>query len=195
MLTSNTTTDSRIDVDTLITEIVRVCGAMTPIHDSTASFIMFHKHFFKIHDDQIKHLIDTTEYEYRPLETYSRTEDIEVNEGNVRVTDSTVERNESGSGSEDNTNENQVSAYNSDDYVDNSKNIEDKSNSYSSNVIDSGDSTRTDTNKKTEDNYIHGNNGMYSSQQLIEQERNIAQFNIYKWIVDLYSKELFYGIF
>ena len=46
-----------------------------------------------------------------------------------------------------------------------------------------------------EDNTIRGLNGLFTTQQLIKQEREIAEFNVYQWIVNKYMEELFICVF
>ena len=55
--------------------------------------------------------------------------------------------------------------------------------------------TKGTTNGKTEDNSIRGLNGLFTTQQLIKQEREIAEFNVYQWIVTKYMEELFICVF
>ena len=44
-------------------------------------------------------------------------------------------------------------------------------------------------------NSMHGLNGMYTSQQLLEQQRKVSEYNVYQWIVQKYMEELFICVF
>lgn len=46
-----------------------------------------------------------------------------------------------------------------------------------------------------EDRTEYGNNGRFAYQQLIEKERELAEINIYKWIIRHMAKELFVGVY
>lgn len=195
MLTTTTEFDSRIDKEVLADEIIRECGAMLPVHNTTDSYVYFHDHFFKKWAGQISALLDTLDYKYNPLETYQRYEDKTGNEDNVRVTDINQNVTSQDEITEDNGVVNKVSGFNSEEFVNDNSTDEDNHSNYDATRVTSEDNTRTDTIRRKEDNIIRGNNGMYTSQQLVEQQRNLQEFNVYMWIVRKYSNELFYGVF
>ena len=67
---------------------------------------------------------------------------------------------------------------------------------------DEADRNKTDRNKTEgrnnsakDDNTIRGLNGLFTTQQLIKQEREVAEFNVYQWIVNKYMEELFICVF
>lgn len=57
--------------------------------------------------------------------------------------------------------------------------------------------TRTNDMDRDEEEHEHkhGNDGRYKFQELIEDERRLAEFNIYKWIIRHMAKELFVGVY
>ena len=263
--------DSRIDSDLLVGKIIEVCGSMTPVHNTTESFLYFHKLFFKMWEKQISKLLDTLDYQYEPLENYRRAEKLTLNAnenitGNNSVSGSNTNNESStakdtykdsskssststatgsetftsaSSGSETNstndssTAEEKTSAFNESVYqpenqttksssVNGSKSISNESSSSNNSSNNSSGSENTEsssednrestntysrtnqqnsnytkgtTNGKTEDNTIRGLNGLFTTQQLIKQEREIAEFNIYQWIVTKYMEELFICVF
>ena len=263
--------DSRIDTDLLVGKIIEVCGNMTPVHNTTDSFLYFHKLFFKMWEKQISKLLDTMDYEYEPLDNYRRTEKLilnanenitgnnktsgsNTNNESTTVTDnykdsskssstsnssgsesnsSNTSNNESSSSSDSSTAEDKTSAYNESIYqpesqtiksgtANGSKNSSSESSGSSSSSNESSNSENTEstsedkrqstntynrtnqqdsnytkgtTNGKTEDNSIRGLNGLFTTQQLIKQEREIAEFNVYQWIVTKYMEELFICVF
>lgn len=187
--------DSRIDMDILTGKIVQVCGAMTPVYNTTDSYTYFHKLFFKTWGVQIKKLFDTMDYEYEPLENYRRVEDLksDTNEntsGNENGTDSSSSNSQNSS-----TVENKTSAYNESLYQPESQETEQSNSSGSANGQNHKDYTREKKSGIKEDNTIRGLNGLFTTQQLIKQEREIAEFNVYQWIVNKYMEELFICVF
>ena len=243
--------DSRIDTDLLVGKIIEVCGNMTPVHNTTDSFLYFHKLFFKMWEKQISKLLDTMDYEYEPLENYRRAERLTLNanenitgsnstngsntndessttkdtykDSNKSNSSSNSSGNESSSSSDSSTAEEKTSAYNESVYqpesqttkkgsANGNKNSSAESSSNENSESSSEDSrqstntysrtnqqnsnyTKGTTNGKTEDNTIRGLNGLFTTQQLIKQEREIAEFNVYQWIVTKYMEELFICVF
>lgn len=187
--------DSRIDLDILTGKIVQVCGAMTPVYNTTESYTYFHKLFFKTWGVQIKKLFDTMDYEYEPLENYRRVEDLksdtsENTSGNENGNDSSSSNSQNSS-----TVENKTSAYNESLYQPESQETEQGNSSGSTNGQNHKDYTREKKSGVKEDNTIRGLNGLFTTQQLIKQEREIAEFNVYQWIVNKYMEELFICVF
>lgn len=207
--------DSRIDMDILTGKIVQVCGAMTPVYNTTESYTYFHKLFFKTWGVQIKKLFDTMDYEYEPLENYRRIEDMKHTDSNKKTetegitgesnssdkaTSSTSNSNNNSSTIEDKTSAFNESAYQPDKQSTNTGNVTgkedrtDESNGTSKNKTDRS-KTEERNNSAKDDNTIRGLNGLFTTQQLIKQEREIAEFNVYQWIVNKYMEELFICIF
>lgn len=187
--------DSRIDLELLVGKIVQVCGAMSPVYNTTESYTYFHKQFFKMWKTQISKLLDTMEYEYEPLENYRRVEDLksDTNEntsGNESGTDKS-----SNSSSSSSTVETKTSAYNESVYQPERQETENAKGSGSSNSENSRQYSQGKTSGVKEDNTIRGLNGLFTTQQLIEQERKVAEFNVYQWIVNKYMEELFICVF
>ena len=215
--------DSRIDTDLLVGKIIEVCGNMTPVHNTTDSFLYFHKLFFKMWEKQISKLLDTMDYEYEPLDNYRRSETLRHGEASTKnetegVTGEGTSQQSSSDSREGSTNssstnnstaEHKTSAYNESLYQPESQDTENgtetgntsKSESGSSNssglTTSKNDRTLNDvrTASSNDDNDIHGLNGLFTTQQLIKQEREIAEFNVYQWIVTKYMEELFICVF
>ena len=164
---------------------------------------------------QISKLLDTTEYEYEPLENYRRIED-------MKHTDSNKKTETEGITGESNSSDKTTGSTSTSN--DKSSTVEDKTSAFNESVYqpdkqstDTGkatgkedrtdESTGTTKNKtdrsKTEErnasakdnNTIRGLNGLFTTQQLIKQEREIDEFNVYQWIVNKYMEELFICVF
>lgn len=143
--------------------------------------------------------------EYAPLENYDRMEhwtdegnrgeksQARRDSGNTRTFDNQDKRTlDTGS-----TTENKVSAYDSSTYQpsDHSRVDNDGTDTvdYSGTIKDEygeGSSGQTTENKKdTHDGRVHGNIGVTTSQQMLQQEYEIARFNIVEQITDLFITE------
>lgn len=199
MLTTTTNFDPRINKDVLAMQICEVCGAMTPVYNTTDSFVVFHDQFFKMWKTQISKLLDTMEYDYKPLENFRKESERELH--NIEDRDDTrnskANRNENYSTSSSSAAEHKVSAYNESAYQPDT-NEEDKTNgSGNSGRNDSMEEGYTKDSKfdENEKEYVHGLSGMYSTQQLLKQEREVAEFNVYQWIVKKYQEVMMINIF
>ena len=131
----------------------------------------------------------------------------------TQSTNTTGEDNFTGSGNSTNTDE--ISAYNSASFQNDKKNTtnssnssktntttnstrtdnltESNSNTRTDNLTESNSNTRTDNlSEKTNSNRIgraHGNIGVTTSQQMLQSELDIAKWNIYEQITDLFLSE------
>ena len=111
--------------------------------------------------------------DYKPLENYNRTE---IWDDKVDNTDKTEAHSTIGG---DTTNK--VSAYDSNDFVN-------KDTSRTDSKTDSDGQSVLDGKTHHEGN-IYGNIGVTTSQQMLEAEYEVARFNIYEQIADLFIKE------
>lgn len=181
------TLDERIDIDDLVAEIIRRCGSLTPVYNTTDSFLFFTQQFFKRESDNIKRMLDLSEADYNPIENFERNE-------NLRKTSkgkSILDEDSTSKHTIDMTTENKQSAYNEDVYQPDNQSS-DKGNN---NTVDTRDYTRNNEFESTDINIVHGINGLTTRQDLIEKERKIISFNVIRWIVDRYCVEQFYQIF
>lgn len=179
--------DDRLDREVLVAEIMRQCGALTPIYNTTDSFEYFTKAFFKREKDTIKKMIDTTQLEYNPLENFERKEKLKHVANENTATDET-NINQSNSTT---TEEEKTSAYNEDLYQ--PINQTTGSNETSGKEIRDYDRKRDFTSN--DDNSATGINGLTTRQDLILKERKVVDFNIYKWIVEKYECEYFLAVY
>lgn len=190
----NIVLDSRLSKSTLAATLLDECGAMYCIYETTATFKYFSDNFFKKYQWNITKLVDTLGFNYDPLKNknleWTETTKIEQN------LDTEENREKNNTGTEGNvyseTEENTISAMNSSTYQPDNKRER------------SGNSTRTDNLKETNDSTknedltwdetdTHNESGLYNLpyQDLIKKEREVSQFNIYVWIAKKYAKELF----
>ena len=143
------------------------------------------------------HLYETTQYEYNPIENYNRTE-VETIEGEGSRTHSGNDvtthggqnsHTETTNGSGDNAHSiagfDSVPSGNNDGLVLNDKdeghNTETKNGSetYGKTETFSHGEQIADTSESTRENHTSGNIGVTTTQKMIREEREIAEFNIY----------------
>lgn len=161
----------------------------------------------------VKKWTDALKIEYSPLENYDRFEsyggkETVVNNGNETVVNSgnSVNKHEeensfSRSGSDSNNVENTTSAYNSTTYQPDNKT--DNITTYGLKENDKNNVTDTLTPNLTEtrtpnltevrtpelENHIHGNIGVTTSQQMLKSELDLALWNLYENIINLFKAE------
>lgn len=112
-------------------------------------------------------LYKTTQFQYNPIENYDRQES--------RVTSGSTANSGTTTSTTSNT------GYNSDAFKDTSKNVSGGSNS--------SDSSGTFSSR------IHGNIGVTTTQQMIEQERNSVQFCMTQYIIDDFISRFCVGVY
>lgn len=111
--------------------------------------------------------------DYKPLENYNRTE---IWDDKVDNTDTTEAHSGVGGTTTD-----KVSAYDSESFVNKDQTIsQSNSNSNGSSVLDG---------KTHHEGHLYGNIGVTTSQQMLESEYEVARFNVYEQIADLFIKE------
>ena len=161
--------------------------------------------------------INALNVEYNPLENYDRMEEWEDNHSGSKTGSTTTNEtrsdntttsdtsNNSGSitNNQNNTTTNSVSAYDSTNLVNESQSVDGGNSSSSSNGSTTSSSTSnnnvrsdgivttndSDTYRDTKTGRAHGNIGVTTSQQMLESELNIAKWNVYKHITDLFMQE------
>lgn len=121
-------------------------------------------------------LLDTMNAEFNPMENYDRTSDITRSGSDTSSLTSGSNSTSTGNGQVVNS----QTSFNSDSFKDASK---DTSNN-SSSVSDTSTNEGTSTSNEVISERVHGNIGVRSGQELIEQSRNIAMFKLYDIITD-----------
>lgn len=122
----------------------------------------------------------TLNYEYNPIENYDRRAEIndtyheEGKHGVIVSSASTTEQNSEG----------KVAAYDTDELQTNTGGTATGSNTSSNKT----DDEHIDEHTNAHDEYIHGNIGVTTTQQMIQQEREVSQFDLYQYIIDDFKK-------
>lgn len=145
--------------------------------------------------------------EYNPLENYDRIEtgtDTEHQTGTSNTTQSNTRTDNlvtSTSNTDNSTVENTVSAFDASGYTPSEKSDTDSTStgniSNTGTQVNAGDIDNTsaaDVNKSHELR-IHGNIGVTTSQQMLQSELDIAMFNLYDKIADVFLQEYIIPIY
>ena len=206
-----------IDKDTLVNNIMLRGGEFEVVYSNpdfykSAIGLWSNKHY-----RTFEKWINALNIDYNPLENYDRMEEwsdtgSRINTGTVsdsgsrkntgtQSTESSGKDNFKGSGNS--TSSDEISAYNSNSFQNDKKNTTNSSNSSETNTTanntrtdnlsESNSNTRTDNlSEKTNSDRIgraHGNIGVTTSQQMLQSELDIAKWNIYEQITDLFLSE------
>lgn len=166
-----------IDKEVAINNILLKCGEFEVLYAAPhflANMIGVWSKCKRYHFDT---LANTTTLEYNPIENYDRFEDFEETSENQNSGSSTASGNSSGNS------EKSVAGFESGKYVGSEKNSSNDISSSSSSAKNSGSSTTTHSL------HMHGNIGITSSQDMIMQEREIANFSVYDTIADEFKRE------
>lgn len=148
-----------------------------------------------------EHLLETTEYTYNPIENYDRNEEwSDTESGNVNGTTSTSGNffehgQDKGVTQTDTENKNYNTAFNTTDLwqtdQSNSTAFErpDISFTRDGNNAAAGTDNRDTKRDSKHSGRVHGNIGTMTTQSMIEQERAVAEFNIYDRICNDFIEE------
>lgn len=183
--------DSRINREDMNRIIVKELGNHRPYTNNSTVLKFAIEEFFIKYEHNIGKLIDTMYYKYDPL----------TNKDIKEVTDQEEHRDSTGDidntdkyttgQTEDTTSENKVSAYDSSTYQprDYNEGTAKRSTDHSAETTsDIKSEVNTDLDKVVT---TTGKDGDTSFQTLIEQERKLAEFNIFNWIINQMRRELF----
>lgn len=187
--------DDRVDRDILNRVIVKELGPSRPITTDPDTFKELLETFFEKYNSNIKRLVDTMYLEYNPMHTKDMTEtEHRHSVGDIDNTDkydTTTDNDQTGS----NTEEKQVSATDVSTYQPKDKLVVSPNLHTDNDVHHEAETTSDiDSTVDTERN-LHGKDGDVAYQTLIEQERKVAEFNIFNWIIKQMRRELFLLIY
>lgn len=141
--------------------------------------------------------------DYEPLYNYDRTEEWstveDIDDAGTHTETNISTGTDSTESSADNTTTEKVSAYNNNTLVDNKQSISDTGSESSSESHMSVNRTGNDTNNRnrseTRKGRAYGNIGVTTSQQMLESELDIAKWNIYEHITDIFLSEFIIPVF
>lgn len=188
-----------IDKDLTVNEILLRCSEFEVQYPDPDFLKMATEHFFKKYRRTFEKWIEAYLAEYNPIENTDRYEewtDKGTSEGKEK-TNGTHTSNGSAEVTGNTTNLHDVTTDTSGTYKPESKDTtSSKDTTQNSNTL-GVDDTR-DTNGKTENKHvghIHGNIGTMTVEQLLRGSYDIAKWNIYAQIADLYCADLCIGVY
>lgn len=152
----------------LIINILERCGDFPVLYPDWSFMQMMIGVWSRNCQSVIEKLLATTKFEYNPINNYDRTSSITRQRNASSTTESTSNANAESIGAQ--------TSFNSDSF----KNT-DRSNSTSGS---NDNATNTGEESETVTENTSGNIGVTSSQELIEQEREVSRFNIYDVITE-----------
>lgn len=135
-----------------------------------------------------KKLFATMNFDYNPIDNYDRTETETINNERTNNASGTQESETTNNLQIASESEHKVKGYNSASLFEN-----EGDNGTVNNTGTVGNNITSNSNSKdtgTENRTLHsrGNIGVTTTQQMIEQERNISEFNIYDYIVRSFKR-------
>lgn len=164
-----------IDKETLVNLILTEGGEFEPLYADANMMKGQIELFVSQHMRTFTKWVKALAIEYNPLENYDRMENwMDVNHNSA-----------SSSGNIGGSNTNSVSAYDTNEMSPHDSSV--SSSNSSSNGSSDGNSTHTGR--------THGNIGVTTSQQMLQSELDIARFNIYQHICDLFIDELLLAVY
>ena len=188
-----------IDKETLVNLILTEGGEFEPLYADANMMKGQIDLFFSQHMRTFTKWVKALAIEYNPIENYDRMEDWTDVNHNIESSTGNIKNDSNGNSSSNNTDNtnNNVSAF--DDYsmsphdssVTSSNSSANSSANSSSNSITNGSSDGNSTHTGR----THGNIGVTTSQQMLQSELDIARFNIYQQICDLFIDELLLAVY
>lgn len=214
----------QINPETLKGQIMLDCGLLTPLYSEPLTMKNAITQWVLAHQWTFNHLVKIILADYSPIENYERNEHYEkeidsyrdvsevlsgTDQRDITATDSGTDTNER-TVEGDLTTENEVSPYNSSSYLDSQKSTETDGRTITEELthgksvttdddVTYGKTTTTDDDLDHNEEYtgrIHGNIGVTTNQQMIEQELLLLhEFNIYKWIAAEFRSDLMLSVY
>lgn len=163
-----------IDKDTAIDTIILKSGEFEVLFPDPIFFKRVIGVWSKKHQRTFEKWIKALNVEYNPLENYDRIEEW-TDEGTAEAVSGGASHNSTNGSSED-----KKSAYDSSSYENNNL------NTMSNNSNSDFNNNSTANNNSIHKGRMHGNIGVTTSQQMLTSELDIASWNIYEHIADLF---------
>lgn len=155
-----------IDKNVLVTIILDECGENEVRYSNPAILKIIIDAFFRSNEYKYGELVKTMQYDYDPLVNY----DLTITSTRKRKNS----RNLTQSGESDGSTESKVSAYDTTSYS--PDRMADSDSSYKSSEDETADGEETETRTES------GDNSARSTQYMINEQRQIVDFNVYKII-------------
>lgn len=188
--------DSRLDRSVLNDKIMLDIGERYSYWSHTLLLKRAIDNWFIVHQENIKRLIDSTEYEYDALHVKTDYyEDFDENIDKLR-TDNLTEATTSETDSESQTvSTGEISAYDSQTYQPQNKSTDNSTaeTDINTNTRNTGTVANTEDKENQLHHYGEETNREYADN--IKKERQLALFNVYDWITDALAEDICLAIF
>lgn len=169
-----------IDKQLAISTILLRCGEFELLYPSLPFVKSLCDVWSKKHFYTFQKWYNLINIDYNPLDNYDRHEIYsDTHSGQDSTTGSTTPAQTTSTSTED------VSAYDSTSYQPKAKTTD----SLTVNMSGTDSSTITHGEVISHEGHLYGNIGVRSSQELFEQEKNVARFNLYEQIADIFCEE------
>lgn len=189
------TLPSGIDVDTLKNNIMMRGGEFEVLYSNP----YFMQDSIKVWSNKwyrtFEKWKEALDVKYAPLDNYDRYEDYTDTHTGSGSIDTTTTLDNTVTDDSESTVENKVSAYDSDKYQPKDESHTEYDNTT---TLDSdGTSNTTTSDSKTIEHHahLHGNIGVTTSQQMLQDELNIQRFNLIEQITDIFLREYIIPIY
>lgn len=194
-----------VDKDTFVHELLREAGELALVYHDPDLLTALFPSWSRAKNYKWRTLQNTTTLDYNPIENYNRTEtwtekrngnSNEAHSGNDKTVNTDTNSGED-SGTTSAEGFTDVAAFNSSELVpqESTRTTGESTTKYgrvltTNNTMTHGHQiATTDSDNSTHEGHISGNIGVTTSQQMIEQERSVADFNIYKTIINDFITE------
>lgn len=147
--------------------IMTKCGELDVGYENPHMFTQVMFNWFNINYINWGKMWDALMEEYNPIENYDRTED--------STSDNTF------TAGTQNVTENEISAMNTSGYSNDTKNTS----------VNSG----TDESDNVYHSRVHGNIGVTTTQQMIQQELELRKWNLFEYIADKFEEDLMIRVY
>ena len=212
-----------LDPELLKSVIVERCGLLEPLYSEPETMKEVISIWFRSHRWNIERLINLIKTSYSPLENYDRHESLSRQRDDTRSNTENRSENRSENRTEtrrqdyeesaevitNEETERTVSAFNTSEYTPADKTLHDAKTTTETEGSTTGNDTGSTTGStdgtiagsekgnetETATNYIHGNIGVMTSQQMFTAELELLNgFNAYTFIVEKFAKDLMLSI-
>ena len=199
MLDGVTLPSDDLDAELLKSVIVERCGLLEPLYSEPETMKQVISIWFRSHQWNIAHIIDLVKTAYNPLENYDRHEDLTMGKTDTRNRSEsrTQEYTENGDITTNDETEHKVAAFNTSTYSPADQTVSDSRTQSETTGDTSGSTTGTEAGSENEHavNYIHGNVGVTTTQEMFQAELALlGGFNAYHYIAEMFSKDLMLSI-
>lgn len=175
--------DNRLDKNEIKMAILERCGTLLPLYTNSEMFKAFSDSFFMQRKAVISKLIDTTEFEYNPIDNYNRVE--EINRNYQGTNENTTETD--GRTTRESQQEQKHSAFDSNEYLPAEQVLGKSTDTDKTGTKGNGKNNISESIK----NVTKGNIGVTTTQKMIQDERKVVTFNVYNWIAIEFEQHFF----